>query len=330
MNQRRIMTLLLCACLGLSGCTLRTRVVPEAADTSDDQTGTGRSVAAEMSAQPGSDTADMAGAAPNENAPASSEPDPNAPTLHSDEAERRTFAEHVSAALDEGASRQATLTTADEALPAQPQEGGTVPYDRQQTSAELTLTERKPLAEADELAAADEGRVADSVLQYYQTLLMTKANTLFECQRLYVYWETAQDHVTVHKTSVVHTVITLAGGYDVAAKRQEDALLVDDGWISRKDPGCVVKVLPRDTTESEAQTIRAALRARPEWGSITAVKNDSILLLNERLLDTPAGQTAAALLLAAAMYPQAYADLDEAAALAELMAADGAAWLYTR
>ena len=76
---------------------------------------------------------------------------------------------------------------------------------------------------------------------------------LFECQRFYIYWETAEDYHTVHKSSDEHQIISNAGAYDVSAKLQNDALIVDDGWIQRKDPGVIVKVVERSSLAAECR-----------------------------------------------------------------------------
>ncbi len=94
---------------------------------------------------------------------------------------------------------------------------------------------------------------------------------LFECQRFYIYWETAEDYHTVHKSSDEHQIILNAGAYDVSAKLQNDALIVDDGWIQRKDPGVIVKVVERSVLGSgvsstrQAETVCGALKTREGW-----------------------------------------------------------------
>ena len=75
-----------------------------------------------------------------------------------------------------------------------------------------------------------DAEAADSALTYYTVLLQDRMGSLFECQRANVYWETAQDHVTVHKTSPEHALILQSGAYDVSSRLLPENLLVDDGW----------------------------------------------------------------------------------------------------
>lgn len=97
--------------------------------------------------------------------------------------------------------------------------------------------------------------------RYYDALLQSRVQTLFECKKLNVYIETPNAFVTVHKTSDEHALVLAAGGYDVAAKRAENDLTVDGGWVQRKNPDFIVKwvdasVLGENALGTEARAIR--------------------------------------------------------------------------
>ena len=157
-----------------------------------------------------------------------STPDPDAPTEVDPEAERRTFSDTADAEL---------TPDAENALAGIGQgEGSTGHNDTQAGSgaaeapdATQTATETVGAENAEKTGADETGETADSAMTYYETLLADRLGSLFECQRLYVYWETAEDHVTVHKSSQAHQVILNAGAYDCASKLAADALTVDDG-----------------------------------------------------------------------------------------------------
>ena len=172
--------------------------------------------------------------------------------------------------------------------------------------------------------ADESGQTAETALLYYQTLLEDRLSGLFECQRFYIYWETAEDYHTVHKSSDEHQIILNAGAYDVSAKLQNDALIVDDGWIQRKDPGVIVKVVERSVLGSgvsstrQAETVCGALKAREGWSGLDAVRNGRVILLSEELLSGQARRTGAAVLLAKAMYPSLFSDTDGGEALRAL------------
>ncbi|MGN1021473.1 MAG: hypothetical protein ACI4O7_14010 [Aristaeellaceae bacterium] len=320
MDKRlRLCAALLSAAMLLSGCGIRTRVLPaqEAAQTAQDGTGSALTGGHQADA-PG----DAANAGPAENgASLSAEPDPNAPSEHDPDARRREYQEHAGAELTEGEARTLVLTggSGRDVIGEEEQPSA----DAAQEADEASLTAREILSrqEAEQLGISREAPRADTVYQFYQTLLASKVGSLFECKRLYVYWETPVDYQTVYRTSAEHSVILLAGGYDVAAKRQEDALMVDDGWISRKAPGCIVKCVDASVLGSgvrsgrEARTVLAALLARPGWQAMDAVRAQKVLVLSAELLDTRWGQLAAALYMAKTMYPAEMADVDPDEAL---------------
>ena len=175
--------------------------------------------------------------------------------------------------------------------------------------------------EAEDIGTAEDGAAADTVLLYYQTLLRDRLGSLFECQKLQAYWETTTAYTTVFKTSAEHQLILDAGAYDVSAKLLEENLTVDTGWVQRKNPGMIVKVVGSDILGSGVQSTAAAkaaadeLTARDGWAGLDAVKNGKILVLSSDLLTTQARKTAAAVYLSKEMYPSLFEDVDADEAL---------------
>ncbi|MGM9638307.1 MAG: hypothetical protein ACI3XT_01790 [Butyricicoccaceae bacterium] len=190
------------------------------------------------------------------------------------------------------------------------------PTGAEEENAAQAVTETVPAEEAENTGTAENGEAADTALDYYQSLLNERLGTLFECERFSVYWETKEEYRTVFKTSFEHQLIVDAGAYDVSAKLLAENLTVDDGWVERKDPGLIVKVVDSDLlgdgvfTTGMASAAREALKARPGWENVTAVKNDAVVLLSEELLGDQAMRTAAAVYLAKIMYPSLFEDTD--------------------
>jgi len=166
---------------------------------------------------------------------------------------------------------------------------------------------------------------ADSRLTYYTVLLQERVGSLFECKRQYVYWEQPEDHRTVYKTSQEHQLILQAGCYDVSARLLEENLTVTDGWVVRKDPGVIVKVVGTQilgfgvTDTSQARQACDALMNRPGWRGIDAVKHGRVVLISSDLLRSPHTRMAAMLIIARTALPEAFADLDLDAAINDLL-----------
>ena len=231
-------------------------------------------------------------------------PDADAPTAMDPDSDRKTYAEDANAEIVPGADQSLTQKEDGEKTPEHANGGATGAKDA--ATGELTATETVPADQAGKTGADESGQTAETALLYYQTLLEDRLSGLFECQRFYIYWETAEDYHTVHKSSDEHQIISNAGAYDVSAKLQNDALIVDDGWIQRKDPGVIVKVVERSALGSgvpstrQAETICEALKAREGWSGLDAVRNGRVILLSEELLSGQARRTGAAFLLAKA------------------------------
>ncbi len=178
-------------------------------------------------------------------------------------------------------------------------------------SAEEAATRTLPAESAEEKGVSEDGAEADSALTYYTVLLRDRVDSLFECKRLSVYWETERDRVTVHKTSPEHALILEAGCNDVSARLLIENLQVDDDWVVRKNPGVIVKIPEGDVpVGGEAKALCEGLRRREGWAGTEAVRNSRILLLSRGMLETPWLRTAAAVLLARTAYPDLFADVD--------------------
>ena len=178
--------------------------------------------------------------------------------------------------------------------------------------AEETATQTVAAEEAEQMGVSGDAEAADSAMTYFTVLLQDKMGSLFECQRLNVYWETVQDHVTIHKSSPEHALILNAGCYDVSARLLPENLLVDDGWVVRKNPGVIVKIVDSGVINNErtVKTLYESLRNREDWTAIDAVKNRRILLLSQELLETPSLQTAAMVMIAKTANPALFTDVD--------------------
>ena len=108
--------------------------------------------------------------------------------------------------------------------------------------------------------------------------------------------------------------------------------------MQRKNPDFIVKwvnasVLGENALGTEAaQSVCKNLLTRKDVHELTAARDKRILLLSASLLDTPQLQTAAAVCLAQAMYPDLFADVDAAQAVRQLAdesgVSSGGVWYY--
>jgi len=200
--------------------------------------------------------------------------------------------------------------------------------DKQGGNARKSALQNVPADEADEQGAAQDADIADSALMFYKVLLKERTGNLFECKRLHVYWEGVKDHLTVYKDSPEHALILSAGSYDVSARLMKENLTVDDGWVVRKNPEVIVKVVEGDIlgkaviNPSGAKAVYDELLRRADWQNIDAVKNGRVILLSEELLENDYTRTAAELIVAYTAVPSIFEDvLPDEAALGEAVRA---------
>ena len=293
--------------LFLTGCRVRTTLSrPEGAALPDDATGI-------ASAQREADEGE-----------ADPDGEPGGDTRENPDADRREFDENANVEIVPGTER---------ALHGEGEGGGAfeeADYAAFSTArltgdGDQTATETVPAEESERMGVSDEAEKADSALVYFTVLLADRMGDVYECQRLNAYWETVDDHVTIHKSSPEHQLLLGAGVYDVSARLLPENLLVDDGWISRKNPGAVVKVVPSSVLGGSAASAGAAkgvydgLLSRPEWSGMDAVKNGRVLLISEELLEAPYLQTAAQLMIAKTAMPALFGDVDLNEALSMLI-----------
>lgn len=301
MNSKRIMLLVLSLSLCLLLCSCRTRtnssseaLLQDAAEGRADERKQGEGFSEEAEWTESGDSGEN-----------------SSQTKENPEASRKEYDENAPAEIVPGTDRLLHQAGEGNGASAANEEVG-IRASQLNDLAEETATQTVAAAEAEQLGVSEDAEAADSALTYFTVLLQDKMGSLFECQRLNVYWETAQDHVTIHKTSPEHALILNAGCYDVSARLLPENLTVDDGWVVRKNPGVIVKIVDGGLLGSEqsARMMADSLRSREGWAAIDAIQNHRVLLLSQELLEAPYLQTAAMVMIARTANPELFSDVD--------------------
>ena len=243
----------LALCLGLSGC--RTR-------TSGDMQGAHGGVQGEKGTAAGDASGGPLDGASPEKADSGEEADESgdesgSKTKENPEASRKEYDESARAEIVPGTDRS-VYGEGEGSGAYSDSEDAQNAAAKLSDAAEQTAEQTVAAEQADKTGVSDDAEAADSSYRYFSVLLQERMGSLFECQRLSVYWETEQDHVTIFKTSPEHELILSAGAYDVSARLLEENLRVDDGWVARKNPGVIVKC----PAQTGAYTARARAAAR--------------------------------------------------------------------
>ncbi len=322
MNAKRglLLLLLACAILLFSGC--RERITPssqEAAVPGD--SGAAQASVSDAPAEEGAPEALPAEA--EADAEQEENDEPGARTQENPDASRKEYDEHAPAEILAGTEHLLHEEGEGNGTPLAGEDAGAIVH-RVNDRAEESALQTVPAREAEETGVSEDAEAADSALTYFTVLLRDRTESLFECQRLSLYWETPLELVTVHKTAPEHSLILNAGTFDVSARLLPENLQVDSDWVVRKNPGIIVKVVDGDVLGSgvhstaAARSLQQRIMSRKGWGAIDAVKNKRVLLLSGELLEAPHLQLAALLLIAGTAYPGQFRDVDPNEALTML------------
>ncbi len=310
--KRRLILLLLAACLLLTGC--RARIYGSGWSDIPDSSAAG---APEETRREGglTETGGSALSEEREETADGNMDEPGGRTKENPESSRKEYDENAAVEVVPGTGRLLHQEGEGDGASAAGREGQES-VSRLNDRADETAVQTAAAQEAEKMGADPDAEAAESAMTYYTVLLQDRLDSLFECQRANVYWETPDDHVTVHKSSPEHVLILNAGAYDVSSRLLPENLTVDDGWVVRKNPQVIVKIVDSSVLGNGVSSVRPAqnvfhgLVSREGWTGIDAVRNGQVLLLSREMLETPHLQTAAVLLIAGTANPPLFADVD--------------------
>ena len=180
----------------------------------------------------------------------------------------------------------------------------------------VTETKEADNVNDEEAKPSDKGGAVGIIIDLYTNFLSERQGELYECQKGYVYFETAEDYRTVNRTAYEHNLILESGGYNIAEKLRDDALTVAADWVVRKNPTIIVRCVDSDvlgdgiTDISAAMAVRDSIFSRLGWDGINAVIERKVLLLSSQLFSTDEGRLIAKLYIARAMYPKLFSETD--------------------
>lgn len=308
--MKRIILLLLAMLLLLTGCRTRTTAA---------RTVSGDAALAGTSAEAGS-TGENASSASAFSAEYEDTLETDSQTVENPAAQRREYNDQANAEVFVGSPHLLHGEGLGDGTPYAADDENTSTADQLRGEEARTATQTIPAAEAEKKGVSEDAPDADSSLTYYTVLLEERTASLFECQKKDLYWETAQPYRTVFKKSPEHYWILQSGCYDVSARLLEENLTVDAGWVQRKNPGVVVKIVDKTvlgygvTGMLAAEAELQSLLSRPGWDTMDAVRNERIILASEQLLTSQHLRTALLLAIAKTAAPELYEDvnIDEA------------------
>jgi len=193
----------------------------------------------------------------------------------------------------------------------------------------VTIEDPSPEAAGDTTLDADGEGTLGLLLDHHVGILNRGLGSLFECQRLYVYFEHLADFHTVNRSSAEHSLIIDSGGFNAAARRGNDSLVVDEAWVQRQNPAVIIRtvssgILGSNVIDiSHAAVLRNEVLERPGFENVNAIIHRRVLLLSNELLQSYEGRLIAKLHIAHTMYPTLFGDVNLTELYTEIAAAGG-------
>jgi len=219
-----------------------------------------------------------------------------------------------------------------------PEPGDDTPPTLTETPSEpteaVTVETPSPYAAGDTTLDADGDGTLGLIIDRHMGVLNRGLGSLFECQRLYVYFEHLHDFYTINRNSHLHNLVIDSGGFNAAVRRGNDALVVDPQWVTRQNPSLIIRTVTSDilgqniNDTGRPQALRNEILNREGMESVTAITNRRILLLSYELFETYEGRLIAKLHIAHAMYPTLFAGVNLQELYEEIAGAGGVD--YTR
>lgn len=171
-------------------------------------------------------------------------------------------------------------------------------------------------------AMFDKKEESEKFKNFYLDNLKYISDNLDGVEKKTVYWESTKDYKTSFPGNYYYNMILASGGQNIfedAPKGQSDAVITPEDVIVRNPDFIVKNITPNDaikgtgvyvapSLEQRESTIEA-IKTRPGWDEITAVKNDDIYLMSQ-FGHGGASKLIGAVYMAKWMYPDQLKELD--------------------
>ncbi len=124
-----------------------------------------------------------------------------------------------------------------------------------------------------------------------------------------VFIESYTEYTVSGKGSAADTLITFAGGINIAGNDSQPSFKVNPEWIVTQNPDVIIKLVPGNKPWEEYPKIKEILLNRPGFANVSAVQNNRIYLLNGEYAFGPR-VSAGILAIGKILYPERFEDID--------------------
>lgn len=132
-----------------------------------------------------------------------------------------------------------------------------------------------------------------------------------------VYWEKNDEYTSVNKDGNENRILKVAAAKSITSDKTESEVKTDAAFIAGQDPAVIVKVTDYDknvlTLEKgdlkDAEGMVEEIKKRSGLDGVSAVKDNKIIVLSDRITNTPLGSAFAPLYIAKMAHPDKMQDV---------------------
>ncbi|MGL4762017.1 MAG: ABC transporter substrate-binding protein [Sarcina sp.] len=155
-------------------------------------------------------------------------------------------------------------------------------------------------------------------LNKYNEVIIKRTGNIEEKDKVKVYWEGYTDYATVSKGTGGHSIIDLAGGFNVASGESVEYPKISDEWIIKNNPEAIIKVVSNSknilgagiTDTKDAKAVFDSIVNRTGLNTVDAVKNNKTYVISSDIATSPQGSVIGSLYLAKYLYPEKFEDIN--------------------
>ncbi|WP_321504614.1 ABC transporter substrate-binding protein [uncultured Methanoregula sp.] len=142
----------------------------------------------------------------------------------------------------------------------------------------------------------------------YESLLRSRTAGMQESALPRVYFESYSDYSTLTGGSGADTLVTMAGGRNIAALLPVSSPKVNAEWLVAENPDVIIKVIATSQKDQDFKGLQEKISSRQNSGNISAVKNGRVYIISNDIVYGPRA-IIGALYIAKILHPEKFADI---------------------
>lgn len=155
-----------------------------------------------------------------------------------------------------------------------------------------------------------------SFLDKYETLAQSRTGNVTEDTRPRVYFESYSDYTTLTGGTGADTLLSLAGGRNIAGLLPASSPKVNAEWVYAENPDVIVKVVASTQKNQTFQEVRSNLENRTGIRNVSAVQNGRVYVMSNDIVYGPRA-VVGVVYLARTLHPDQFSDISPQAVLDE-------------